>query len=158
GTIPVTDTPAVAAMPCTDGTVSDLNSLRSNEKQEQKQKPHPVQPPNTAPPPIYQCPACDHPPHKHSYRIAEHIEKEHPELGQQFEVIHCPVDGCWFSTGWNRVGNTKPKADAALLEHHEREHNPNSPTYDPADECELCGLRWPRSHNHQCKKEKTHTN
>jgi hypothetical protein len=123
-------------------------------------------PPNSALPPTrtgspaasgsaaawFQCPVCDYS-HRYSSDVAEHIEKEHPELGQQSFRLECPQDGCNWATWWNKVGNNKAKTDAELLEHLEVQHNTNSPRYDPWFTCE-CGIDLPRSEmeKHNCKR------
>ena len=128
---------------------------RLNAAPDVRESAPPTPPPGSAPPPArfkFNCPVCEFG-HKYGYEVAEHIEKEHPHLGQQtFEII-CPNDECQWVTGWNKVSNNKDDKDAALLEHLEVQHDPKSSRYDPWEPCK-CGVYVRRSdrEEHHCKE------
>jgi hypothetical protein len=83
----------------------------------------PPPPPITAAPSQFKwnCPVCKFGA-KWSYVVAEHIEKNHPELGHQSFQISCPESGCNWRTGWNKVESNKAAKDAELLDHRETDH------------------------------------
>ncbi len=83
-------------------------------------RPHPRDPP---PPPRFKCPVsgCEFG-HKYGYEVSDHIEKEHPEQGQQSFKIPCTVEGCNWKTWWNKINDSKEQADADLLKHVEEDH------------------------------------
>lgn len=86
-------------------------------------------PPTTPPPPArWNCRVCEFD-HKHASGVAEHIEKKHPELGQQSFRIDCPK--CNWGMWWNKLDDNKAVKEAELLDHLEVEHNPTSPRYAP---------------------------
>lgn len=158
---PATDTLATPHTPCVrESLAPPITSLREkkpapSETRHENQQPVKT-PPITAPPPtLFNCPACDLTQRK-GYQVAEHIETEHPELGQQSFEISCTVDGCYWSTWWNKVQDNKAARDADLLNHLEVQHNPGSPRYDPWETCSECSTVLPRRKmlTHQCSKSK----
>jgi hypothetical protein len=160
---PATDTLATPHTPCVrESLAPPITSLREKEPAPSETKPekqHPVStPPITAPPPtLFNCPACDLT-HCKGYYVAEHIEAEHPELGQQSFEIPCTVDGCYWRTWWNKISNNEAASAAELANHLEVQHNPDSPRFAPMDVCgnEGCYTVLPRSqmaeHRLTCKK------
>lgn len=94
---------------------------------------------NRKPTPKIKCPACDYT-RRYGYEIAEHIEAEHKELGQQSFRLECFEDGCTWAKWWNRIDNNKAEAEECIMEHLEMQHRPESPKYDPWKLCPGCGL------------------
>ena len=168
-TVPSTAAPTLATphTPCErEGLAPPKNSLREERPAPSEARPEEQQPvstpPITTPPPTqaeakFQCPACDLT-HRKGYHVAEHIEKEHPELGEQSFKIPCPVDGCIWRTWWNKVNDNEAAEAAKLADHLDVQHNPDSPRFAPMDACgaEGCYTVLPRSemaeHRLQCKK------
>jgi len=119
-------------------------------------------PPNTPPPPTsgkagdgkFHCPACEYA-NQYGYKVAMHIEENHPELGQQMFRLECPAgdSSCHWAVSWTRQDDNKAKRDEEVLVHLEKQHNPNSPDYDPMmDACPKCGSVYVRLNSHQCKQ------
>lgn len=79
----------------------------------------------------WNCPVCEFG-SKWSYAVAEHIEKEHAELGEQSFTVTCPESGCRWRTGWNKVEGNKTEKDAELLTHLEVDHKTRPTTLEDA--------------------------
>jgi hypothetical protein len=141
GTIssPHTETSKAPASERVDSILS-LRESRPAPSETRPEKKQPVRtPPITAPPPtLFNCPACDLT-HRKGYYVAEHIEKEHPEQGEQTFRLNCPHTECWQRWWWNLIDNNKAKAEADLIDHLEVQHNPNSPCFAPMDACDAEG-------------------
>jgi hypothetical protein len=89
--------------------------------------------------PDFNCPLCEFS-HRSSSFMVIHIRKNHPELGEQCFPVECPVDGCNWSTNWNKVNGNKSEKELDLVEHIEKQHTPDSLNYNPYWVCTVCGF------------------
>jgi hypothetical protein len=78
--------------------------------------------PQKVEPKPFECPECEFT-HKQGYRVAEHIEKEHPKLGKFRLLLTCNHPGCKWGTGYNTIDpQSIVKAEELLAQHFNSQH------------------------------------